>query len=220
MDMTLTDEDLRVLGCLLEKKMATPDYYPLTLNSLVNACNQKVNRDPVVSYSEDTVLKALKELKAQTFVVQSTSGRVPKYQERFAEEYNLNEDEAAVMCVLMLRGAQTAGELKIRTDRLCGFNDLEEVNDTLESLISMGYAIRLPRQPGQKEVRCMHLLSGKPDIAPVQEVRAEKKPAAAPSTSSVVEQKRIDMLEERVHMLSAELHKLRQEFAAFRQQFE
>jgi uncharacterized protein YceH (UPF0502 family) len=173
-----------------------------------------------VSYGEDTVLRGIKELKAKSFVIQTASGRVPKYHERFAEEYNLTEDEAAVICVLLLRGAQTAGEIKTRTDRLCGFNDLEEVNDTVESLISLKYVVRLPRQPGQKEVRYMHLFSGQPEISTIQESSSDRPSATAPSTASVVEQKRLDMLEERVHMMSAELHKLKQEFAEFRKQFE
>ncbi len=220
MDIILNNEEVRVLGCLIEKKMATPDYYPLSLKSLVSACNQKVNRAPVVSYSEDGVLRTMKELKSKTLVWQGTTGRVPKYEERFVQEYNLNDDEAAVMCMLMLRGPQTVGELRGRSERLCGFESIEEVNDALEDLSSMDYVVRLPRQPGQKEVRYMHLLCGQPEVSAAQETRAEKSSVTSSSVSSVVEKKRLDFLEERFGMLSSELQKLKQEFAEFRRQFE
>jgi len=212
MEYVLSAEELRVLGCLLEKKMTTPDYYPLSLNALINACNQKVNRDPVATYGDTTVLRALKGLKAKEFVRQSTLSRVPKYEERYCEEVSISEDEAAVMCVLMLRGAQTAGELRARTDRMVAFHDLEDVNDVLEALIDMHYVQTLPRKPGQKEARHQHLLG---DSQEVVTEAAPELPVEAPADPN-----RLAALEENVATLSAELQELKQAFQAFRQQFE
>ncbi len=212
MEYVLSAEELRVLGCLLEKKMTTPDYYPLSLNALINACNQKVNRDPVVTYGDTTVLRALKGLKAKEFVRQSTLSRVPKYEERYCEAANISEDEAAVMCILMLRGAQTAGELRARTDRMVAFHDLEDVNDVLEALIGMKYVQTLPRKPGQKEARHQHLLG---DSQAEVEEAAPELPVEAPADTN-----RLAALEKRVAALSAELQELKQAFQTFRQQFE
>jgi uncharacterized protein YceH (UPF0502 family) len=208
MEYVLTAEELRVLGCLLEKKMTTPDYYPLSLNALINACNQKVNREPVVAYGDATVLRALKALKAKELVRQSTLSRVPKYEERFCEQMSIEEDEAAILCVLMLRGSQTAGALRARTDRMVGFHDLEDVNDVLDALIGMSYVQKLPRQPGQKEVRYQHLLSDNAETI--------EHPPLEPS----IESERFTALEEKVAALSTELHELKEAFHAFRQQFE
>src|SRR6185437_10016166 len=143
----LDAEEVRVLGALLEKEIATPDYYPLSLNALVNACNQKSNREPVVSYDEATVEAALSELRGKGLASRITGdSRVAKHEERFCERHNLGRREAAVMCVLMLRGPQTVGELRGRTERLYSFEDLEGVESTLNRLAEMGFVKKLPRQ--------------------------------------------------------------------------
>ncbi|MCL1979464.1 MAG: YceH family protein, partial [Proteobacteria bacterium] len=163
--------ELRVLGCLLEKELATPEYYPLSLNALLNACNQKTNRAPVMQVDEAAVLAALKSLKQRRYVYQSDAGRVPKYWQSFAKDHDLDGHEAALLSVLLLRGPQTAGELRLRADSLCPFDSLEQVGATLDHLIAAGMAAQLARQPGQKEQRAMHLLA-----APV----GEPGPAIAP----------------------------------------
>jgi uncharacterized protein YceH (UPF0502 family) len=213
MENILTAEELRVLGALLEKKMTTPDYYPLSLNALINACNQKVNREPVVSFGDATVLRALKGLKEKELVRQTTLSRVPKYEERYIEQANIAEDEAAIMCVLMLRGPQTVGELRARTDRMVAFHDLEDVNDVLETLIQMNYVQRLPRQPGQKESRYQHLLGENEEVADSHD---EELAVEGPS----IKPDRVEMLEKQVATLSAELHELKQQFVEFKRQFE
>jgi uncharacterized protein YceH (UPF0502 family) len=211
MDIILTQEEVRVLGCLVEKKMATPDYYPLSLNALLNACNQKVNREPVVNYDDDIVLRAISGLKNKKLLWQNNAGRVSKYKEGLVEEYNLADEEAAVICTLMLRGPQTIGEIRGRTERLCGFESLEEVNDTLESLISLDCVEQMARRPGQKEVRYRHLL----------EQAAENEKGYTPQAPDFsADRERLLLLEEKVRSLSDELETLRQEFAEFRQQFE
>src|SRR5215475_9824844 len=138
MEWRLSAAAARVLGSLLEKEIATPEYYPLSLNALVNACNQKSNREPVVSYDDDTVEDALERLRAVGLAVRiSGESRVPKHAQRFTEKFNLGRREAAVMCVLMLRGPQTSGELRGRTERLYSFEDLEGVESTLGRLTEM-----------------------------------------------------------------------------------
>src|SRR5438105_6097388 len=165
MDWQLDPAELRVLGALMEKEIATPDYYPLSLNALVNACNQKSNREPVVSYDEETVETALAELRHKGLCMRVTGeGRVAKHEQRFTERDNLGRREAAVLCVLMLRGPQTVGELRGRTDRLYTFEDLEGVESTLNRLAEAGYVKRLPRQAGFKEARFTHLLAGDVDV--------------------------------------------------------
>src|SRR5471030_1694058 len=140
MDWQLDAAEVRALGALMEKETTTPDYYPLSLNALVNACNQKSNRDPVVSFDEDTVETAVNGLreKGLTSRITSNDSRVPKHEQRFVEKCNLGRREAAVMCVLMLRGPQTAGELRGRTERLYAFDDLEAVESTMRRLEEMG----------------------------------------------------------------------------------
>src|ERR1035441_4944599 len=163
MDWQLNAAEARVLGCLLEKEIATPDYYPLSLNALVNGCNQKSNREPVVNYDEATVEEALAGLRAQGLSLRITGGdsRVPKHAQRFTEKFNLGRREAAVMCLLMLRGPQTTGELRGRTERLYQFDDLEAVEATLARLAEMEFTEKLARQSGFKEARHGHLLCGK-----------------------------------------------------------
>ncbi len=198
---------VRVLGALMEKEITTPEYYPLSLNALVNACNQKSNRDPVVSYDEDTVEEALAALRAEGLAVRiSGDSRVPKHAQRFTEKFNLGRREAAVMCVLMLRGPQTVGELRGRTERMHSFDDLEAVENTLQHLAEAGFAQVLPRQAGSREPRHGHLLSG-----PLE--AAAESPAAAPAARGGAESERIAELERA-------LAQLRSEFEDFRRRFE
>src|SRR6266513_3168302 len=166
MDWQLDAAEVRVLGALMEKEITTPDYYPLSLNALINACNQKSNREPVVSYDEETVEAALDALrhKGLSLRVTGRDSRVPKHEQRFTERFNLGRREAAIMCMLMLRGPQTVGELRGRTDRLYTFEDLEGVESTLNRLAEAGYVKRLPRQAGFKESRYTHLLAGDVDV--------------------------------------------------------
>jgi Uncharacterized protein conserved in bacteria len=203
--------EVRVLGSLLEKAVTTPEYYPLTLNALVNACNQKSNRDPVVSYDEETVASALDRLREKGLSFELTGGgnRVPKYGHRITEVMNLGRREEALLCVLMLRGSQTAGELRERSGRMHAFSDLAEVESVLRRLIERELVVLLPRQPGYKEPRYAHLLSG-----PVEA-------AAAPSETAVVSrQDRIGALEAEVAQLRQAVESLQQQFADFRKQFD
>jgi len=211
MDILLTDDEVRVLGCLLEKEMATPDYYPLTLNALSNACNQKSNRNPVVSYDEETVIYALNTLREQNLVRQTNIGRVPKYEQIFSEKLNLVSSERAIICILLVRGPQTAGEIRSRTERLYAFPSLDQVQETITNLEDMEMVTKLPRQPGRKESRYAHLLSGKPD-----ETVAETGPQSeAPKAVD-----RIAELQQKVDELHQEIESLRSEFATFKSQFE
>jgi uncharacterized protein len=161
MEIILTPEEVRVLGSLLEKEMSTPEYYPLTLNALVAACNQKTSRSPVVSYDEKTVLSALAQLEKKRLVWKSSLGRVPKYEQSFVKNAKLNNSEAAALSMLMLRGPQTIGEIKAHTERLYDFADMDKVNEALLDLIEAGFIVKSPRMPGQKESRYTHLLSGR-----------------------------------------------------------
>src|SRR5579872_7632202 len=208
----LQASEVRVLGSLLEKEITTPDYYPLSLNALMNACNQKSNREPVVSYDEATVERALEGLRAKGLAVRITGGdsRVPKHGQRFTETLNLGRREAALLCVLMLRGPQTVGELRGRGERLYAFEDLEGVETTLNNLADQGLVMRLPRQAGSRESRFAHLLSGE------VEVQQEPPAAAAPLPQSVHE----DHGAERIAALEREVADLRREFDDFRRRFE
>ncbi len=216
MDSILTHEEVRILGCLMEKKMTTPEYYPLSLNALTNACNQKSNRDPVVAYDEETVLQAIEGLRKKQLAWESNLGRVAKYEERFDRDRNFNNQEAAVMCVLMLRGPQTVGELRGRTERLHAFESLEEVDRTLKTLTSLDLVVRMPRQPGHKEARHMHLMCGKPE----ETDSAISYSAADSSRDTSAEPERLVLLEEKVEALSSELGALKQLFLDFKRQFE
>jgi uncharacterized protein YceH (UPF0502 family) len=205
MDWQLDTAEVRVLGALLEKEISTPEYYPLSLNALVNACNQKSNRDPVVAYDDDTVEDALERLrlKGLTSRITGRDSRVPKHEQRFTEKYNLGRREAAILCVLMLRGWQTPGELRGRSERLHTFDDLDEVESTLGRLTEMEFVKKLPRQTGYKEQRWAHLLSG--DVV-VGEEAVEREVAAPGGT--------------RVDQLAADLAALRREFEEFKKRFE
>ena len=157
-----TDEEMRVLGCLIEKQRTVPDQYPLTLNSLRLACNQSTNRDPVVEYDESTVRQALGELGRRRWIrgASGHTSRSPKYRQLFEEELRLDQDQVSVLAVLMLRGPQTPGELKQRADRLFSFHDLAAVHTTLDALIGRELVERMPRRPGQKEERYRQMIGG------------------------------------------------------------
>jgi len=226
MPMDLDPVEIRVLGCLLEKQRTTPDAYPLTLNSLRLACNQATNRDPVVDYDEGAVRDAAQRLGRRGYA-RFTSGqgsRTAKYRHMLDEALGLARDELALLCVLMLRGAQTPGELKARSERLSPFADLAAVDQTLERLIERELVARLARRPGQKEERFAQLLGGdgeetEPGPAPVAVAAASAAPAkrsasgGAPSPAAGVEA-RIGRLEEDVRELRSALAELRRELGA------
>jgi uncharacterized protein YceH (UPF0502 family) len=217
MSTTLTDIETRVLGSLVEKQVTTPEYYPLTLNALTLACNQKNNRNPVSGYSEQQVADALESLREKnlTYVFYGSTSRVPKYKHVMPEVMHLNHAETALMCVLMLRGAQTLGELRGSASRLHEFSSLEEVEETLNGLISREpepLVARLPRQPGQKEGRFAHLLSGEIDVEALA-VEPERTPRRSGS-------EQVERLEQKVDSLAAEVEKLKEQFEQFRRQFE
>jgi hypothetical protein len=213
MALQLDDAEVRVLGALMEKEITTPEYYPLSLNALVNACNQKSNRDPVVAYDEQIVDAALADLRAKGLVLRISGHdmRVPKHQHRLSESFNLGRREAAVLCTLMLRGPQTVGELRGRTERLYEFDDLAAVEACLNRLMEWQpdpLAAVLPRQAGYKETRYAHLLSGEPRVQ-----------AAVPA-ASVLRDDPIARLQSTVENLERELADLQRQFAEFRKQFD
>ena len=180
MNFQLSAEEVRVLGALIEKRITTPDYYPLSLNSLTNACNQKSNREPVVTYNEKVIEDNIESLRSKKFVRKvEDGGRVPKYKENFTEDLKLNAQETAVLCSLMLRGPQTAGEIRNRSGRLYEFKTIEEIEEVLQILKEREdgpYVIKLERQQGFKERRFAHLLSGEPVIENQQtEIETEDK---------------------------------------------
>jgi hypothetical protein len=217
MDIVLDQVEARVLGALVEKDITTPDYYPLSLNALVNACNQKNNRDPVMSLDENAVREALSGLQEFGLAVPAggADSRVTKYEHRLQEMFNFSRGETAVLCVLLLRGPQTPGELRGRTERMHHFEDLDAVQASLQRLMQREppIAVLLPRQPGTKESRYAHLLSGEIDVADL--------PArsAAPALNSDGDE-RMNRLENEVAELRRELSDLKQEITAFRKQFE
>lgn len=213
MEFVLDAAEARVLGALMEKEVATPDYYPLSLNALVNACNQKSNREPVVSYDEDTVETALEGLRAKGLAMRiSGESRVPKHGQRFTEKFNLGRREAAIICVLLLRGPQTPGELRGRTDRLYQFDDLESVENTLAHLAEREFVRKLPRQSGSREARWAHLLGGEVEAG---EEYTEPAQASGPFRGTHDAE-----LVERVAALEEQLAELRRQFDDFRRRFE
>ena len=218
MEFLLTEVEARVLGSLVEKDATTPDYYPLSLNALVNACNQKSNRDPFMSLDENTVRDALTSLQEKRLAgpVNSADSRVTKYEHRMQEVFNFSRGENAVLCVLLLRGPQTPGELRGRTERMHRFNDLDEVQFALQRLMQRDPPLAkvLPRQPGTKESRYVHLLSGDFDVA------AALLPTRLASGEGSANSDRIEELEENVILLRREIENLKQQFAGFRKQFE
>jgi uncharacterized protein YceH (UPF0502 family) len=221
MDTLLDDVEARVLGVLLEKEKTTPEYYPLTLNALTTACNQKSNRNPVVSFDEKTVVRALDGLRDKQLVRQLSGAemRVPKYYHLCRETFDLADAPLVAIAVLLLRGPQTLGEIRGRSQRMFEFTDLGHVEQTLRELEERanGAFVRiLPRQPGRKESRYAHLLAGEPEIA---EPATEVSPEAATLTVRA-ENERIESLETDVAALKEELADLRQAFGDFRQQFD
>jgi uncharacterized protein YceH (UPF0502 family) len=216
MPLILNEIEVRVLGSLVEKQLTTPEYYPLTLNALVAACNQKSNREPVVSYDENTVTAALDTLRDKNLVYtfHGSTSRVVKYKHMFPNVFELDAAEVAVMAVLMLRGPQTVGEIRGRTDRLHEFAGLPEVQETLDKLAHRDepLIVRLERQVGQKDARYAHLLSGAIDVANL--------PVARESTVSRGQSERMENLEAEIERLKTELTAFRAEFAEFRKQFD
>lgn len=200
----LTPIQVRVLGCLMEKKETTPEQYPLTLNALRNACNQKTSRSPVVSYSEGEVGHTLRELEALGLVREEWGARAPKYEHRVNKALSLHSQGIALICALMLRGPQTPGELKTNTHRLFDFADLDDLEFALQQLIKRdpSLVVALPRQPGQKEGRYAHLLSGEPDVSVLV---AQTK--AAPAATAGLEARIIE-LETQLEALQSRLQKL------------
>jgi uncharacterized protein YceH (UPF0502 family) len=195
-----TEAELRVVGCLIEKQRTTPDAYPLSLNSLRLACNQSTNRDPVVDYDEATVRDAAQRLSRRGWArLASRGGRAVKYRHLFDQALGLADDETALLAVLMLRGPQTPGELKQRTERLHRFDDLGAVHETLERLIERGHAVDEGRRPGQKETRFAHTLGG----------GGQEPGRAEPATVEATDDERIERLERDVETLRAEVAELR-----------
>lgn len=213
----LNEIEIRVLGSLIEKQITTPEYYPLTLHSLTAACNQKNNRNPVMSLTEADVERALDSLREKNlaYVFHGSTSRVPKFKHVAPEILQLNPAELAVMCVLMLSGPQTVGEIRTRGSRLHEFSGLEEVDETLRGLSareSEPLVVKLPRQSGQKDARYVHLLSGEPDLSHVEATPTEQPARGAHSDRA--------SLEEQVQMLKQQVEELARQFAEFRKQFE
>jgi uncharacterized protein YceH (UPF0502 family) len=214
----LSPEEVRVLGVLVEKQITTPDYYPLSLNALVNGCNQTSSRDPVVEYDETTVTRALNGLREKklAFVYSGADSRTLKYGHKVPERLELEPAETAALCVLMLRGPQTAGEIRNRSGRLHEFASVSDVESALDTLITRQphpLAVRLPRQPGFKEARTAHLLSGS---AVIESAATPAPTFASPSGAD----SRVEQLEANVRQLRDEIAELRQQFAEFKKQFE
>jgi uncharacterized protein YceH (UPF0502 family) len=208
----LTSEEIRILGCLVEKSYTTPEYYPLTVNALVNACNQKSSRDPVVAYDAERVREVLDDLRDKhlAVLVREVGARTMKFKHSFRREFEFSDKEMALLCVLMLRGAQTVGELRSRTERIATFESLADVEETLREL-SSGYP--RPFVKALPRGRFMHLLAG--DVEPPEPETPVRAPRAAP-----VDPSRLDALEEEVKALQTEVAELRAQLATFREQFE
>jgi uncharacterized protein len=222
MSLNLNEIECRVLGSLIEKDITTPDYYPLSLNALVNACNQKNNRDPVMTLDEAAVRQALATLQEKRMAGPSSGAdsRVPKFEHRLQEVFNFDRREIAVVCVLFLRGPQTPGELRGRTDRMYHFETLDDVVSTLDRLAQRDppLACMLPRQPGTKESRYMHLFAGEP--SPAVAARAPSPADEGSATRDYSGNDRLSRLENDVSQLRQELAEMREQLAEFRRQFE
>ncbi|MCC6587255.1 MAG: YceH family protein [Bryobacterales bacterium] len=215
MSLVLSPEEIRVLGVLIEKDMATPEYYPLSLNALVTACNQKNNRDPIVSYDDTVVTETLESLRSKQLIVTQSGGRVTKYGHRASELLNLNNRELAVICVLLLRGAQTLNEIKTRTQSLYNFDDPDSVETVLRRLEERGMTTLLEKQIGMREPRWTHLMTGEPMPASSgPAVHDSHQPSTHASAGAHLP------LSDRVARLEAELEALRAKFGEFRKQFQ
>jgi uncharacterized protein YceH (UPF0502 family) len=224
----LSEVENRVLGALIEKDITTPDYYPLSLNALVNACNQKNNREPVMNLDEDTVRQALNTLQGQNLAGPSggADSRVTKYEHRMQEVFNFSRGETAILCVLLLRGPQTPGELRGRTERMHRFEALDEVQSTLQRMMQREAPMVkvLPRQPGTKEARYMHLLSGdllESSVAPAASPAVAQPSVTQPSVTQHREGNEALMrLENEVRELRQEVADLKEQLVNFRKAFE
>lgn len=221
MPTILNDVEIRVLGALVEKQITTPEYYPLTLNSLTLACNQKNNRNPVTAYDENTVAHALETLREKnlTYVFHGSTSRVPKYKHVMPEVMHLSPPELALMGALMLRGPQTLGELRGNGSRFHEFSGLEEVETTINELISKEpepMVVRLSRQPGQKDARFVHLLSGPPSPELLTEMEVHSKTSQPRHTES----DRVEKLEKEMEELKEGFRILQEQFEQFKKQFE
>lgn len=208
MEIVLNDTEVRVLGALIEKELTTPEYYPLTLNALVNACNQKSNRDPVLNLDEAEVTRALDSLRfKQLAILSGSGGRVSKYRHALVEKFRYAPAELAILCELLVRGPQTVGELRTRAERMHELPDLASVEQVLEELAERTppAVVKLPRQPGRKEPRYCHLFAGEPDLAALESAASVEAPRFRSNDS------------EQIAKLEAELAELRQEMAALRQ---
>ncbi|HXM08963.1 MAG TPA: YceH family protein [Terriglobales bacterium] len=218
MELRLTENEVRVLGSLIEKDITTPEYYPLSLNALVNACNQKSNREPVMQLDEDAVRDALEGLQQQRMAgpARGADSRVTKYEQRLQELFNFTRPEIAVLCVLLLRGTQTPGELRGRAERMHRFEALEDVQSALHKLMQREPPLAkvLPRQPGTKESRYAHLLAGD-----VVEAEAPVKFVAAAERNSA-DAERLARLEEELSELRREVGEVKDQLERFRRQFE
>ena len=214
MNVLLSDNEVRALGALVEKEITTPDYYPLSLNALTNACNQRSNRDPVMSLTESDVTEALEGLRDKRLAreVSSFDSRVPKYAHQLADAFNFDRRETAVLCVLLLRGPQTPGELRGRTERMYTFDDLPAVEAVLHRLAERQPPLvrQLPRRPGTKESRWAHLLAG--------EVETWEPPPSSPDAPP--EDERVRRLEAEVEEIRREVADLKHQLNEFRKQFE
>jgi len=219
LNILLNAVEARVLGALIEKDITTPDYYPLSLNALVNACNQKNNREPAMNLDQDAVAQALTTLQEKRLAgpTSSADSRVTKYEHRSQEVFNFTRAETAIFCVLLLRGPQTPGELRGRTERMHRFQHLDEVQSTLQRLMQREPPLvtMLARQPGTKESRYAHLLCGE-----VEDGVVAQAPSAASLSASADDAERVQRLEEEVTDLRREIADLKQQFASFRKQFE
>jgi len=209
MEPVLDQKEARVIGSLIEKELSTPEYYPLSLNALTNACNQKSNREPVVAFEEETVEAVLEGLIQKKLVNKSMVGRAPKYEELFIRDRNLVPKEAAILCVLLLRGPQTLSEIRTRCFRLYDFESVEAVMETIKNLQTWGMVQRLPRQPGQKEPRYRHLFSAQ-----------SEPPEDAPVQSGGEGDERIDNMEREIAALKEEMASLKAIVESFQKQFE
>ena len=216
----LDEVSVRVLGALIEKEFTTPDNYPLTLNALTAACNQASNRDPVMNLDDGTVKGALDKLTRRSLArgVHRGDARVMRYRQELSDHLHIHKPELAALCVLMLRGPQTVGEIRTRTNRMAEFVDLKHVEITLDSLMTLStpLVVQLPRRPGQKEVRYAHLLSGEPSAEMMEQ--ADSAEAATVRRPQISE--RVDALEQEVGSLRGEVAELRAQLEAFRRQFE
>ena len=217
MNIILSEIEVRVLGSLVEKEITTPDYYPLSLNALVNACNQKSNRDPLMSLDENAVRQALRVLDEWNLAGASSGAdsRVTKYEHHLQEVFNFNRHEVAVMCELLLRGPQTPGELRSRAERMHHFDDLGIVQSTLQRLINREPSLvkPLPKLSGTKEIRYAHLLSGDVKISSAAEAPSINPPAGN-------DQDRLAGLDQKISELQLEISELKKQFADFRKQFD